>query len=837
MSVTPTVKNKTLNLPVQGMSCASCSARIEKKVGELEGVEKASVNFAAEVAAITYDPEVISPADVSETIEKLGFQIPRGKGVFPVQGMTCASCVSRVEKKLLAIEGVVAARVNLATEKAAIEYLPAVTGFENFQSALQDIGYTLLPAEDEGESRQASEEEHHAGELRQIKFKFISSAVLSAVIMLSGMQTTIPFLPNAESPFFHMWLFVLATPVQFWAGWQFYKGAWAGLKHGYADMNTLIAVGTSSAYFFSAFATFFPASLHFLKEGVAVYFDTSAMIIALVLLGRWLEARAKSRASSAIKKLMGMQSKTARIEREGEEVEIPIAEVVPGDTVIVRPGEKIPVDGTILEGTAVVDESMITGESIPVEKDAGKDVFGASINKTGFFKIRATHLGKDSVLSQIIKLVEEAQGSKAPVQRLADKVAGIFVPVVIGIALVAFIFWWGMGETVVTLPTDPFIFALMIFISVLIIACPCALGLATPTAIMVGTGKGAEMGILIKGGETLEQAQKLDTVIFDKTGTLTWGQPEVTDVFIATDSKFSVDRLLTLAASLEKGSEHPLGQSIVKEAERRNLKLMPVADFATRPGFGVQGQVDGLNVSLGNLKMMQDDAVDTSALTARIEEMARQGKTPMILSIGNDATGIISSADTVRPNAKEVIKRLQSMGLEIVMITGDNTHTAQAIAKELHIDRVLAEVLPAGKAEEVKKLKQDGRFVAMVGDGINDAPALAEANIGIAIGSGTDIAMEASDITLMTKDLHAVPDAIELSKQTMRKIRQNLFWAFFYNSLGIPLAAGVFFPMYGILLKPIVAAGAMAFSSVSVVSNALLLKRFKSSQPARTDGL
>ncbi|GJL78006.1 MAG: copper-translocating P-type ATPase [Nitrospinaceae bacterium] len=829
MSVAQESKLQSINLPVKGMSCASCSARIEKKVGELEGVGTASVNFGAESATVVYDPKIISPADVTQTIEKLGFQVPGAKEVFKVEGMTCASCVSRVEKKLSGLEGVLEARVNLATEKAVIEYLPALTGLQNFQSALKDIGYTLHPAEEDAGSKGVSEEERHAVELGRVRFKFISSAVLSAAIMLSSMQTALPFLPNAESSFFHFWLLLLATPVQFWAGWQFYKGTWAGVKHGYADMNTLIAVGTSAAYFFSAFATFFPSTLEFMEGGIVVYFDTSTMIITLVLLGRWLEARAKSRASAAIKKLMGLQPKTARIERNGEEVEIPIAEVIPGDTVVVRPGEKIPVDGTIVEGTAVVDESMITGESVPAEKDSGQDVFGASINKTGFFKLRATHLGKDSVLSQIIKLVEEAQGSKAPVQRLADKVSGIFVPVVIGIALLAFFIWWGAGEAMVPLPTAPFIFALMIFISVLIIACPCALGLATPTAIMVGTGKGAEMGILIKGGETLEQVQKLDTIVFDKTGTLTWGQPEVTDVFIETEAKISVDRLLVLAASLEKGSEHPLGQAIVKEAERQHLKLTPVSNFSSRPGFGVQGRVDGLEIALGNFKMMQEDAVEISALKGRIEEMAGQGKTPVILAIDKKAVGIISTADTVRPQAKEVVKRLHGMGLEIVMITGDNPYTAKAIAEELHIDRVLAEVLPAGKAEEVKKLKQDGHFVAMVGDGINDAPALAEANIGLAIGSGTDIAMEASDITLMTKDLNAVADAIELSKQTMRKIRQNLFWAFFYNTLGIPLAAGVFYPMYGILLQPIFAAAAMSLSSVSVVGNALLLKRFKSS--------
>ena len=817
-----------MTLPVKGMSCASCASRIEKKVGGLEGVEKASVNFGAELAVVDFDAEKISFADVSQTIEKLGYEVPRTKKVFRVGGMSCASCVSRVEGKLSSMEGVATARVNLATEKAVIEYLPAITGLQNFQSALKDIGYTLLPDEEE-DSQSADEEERHVRELRLVKIKFIASAVLGAAIMLSGMQETLPVLPHAGTPFFHFWLFVMATPVQFWAGWQFYRGAWAGLKHGYADMNTLIVVGTSSAYFFSVFATFFPSAIESLGQGVVVYYDTSSLIIALVLLGRWLEARAKSRASSAIKKLMGLQPKTARVERDGEEVEILIAEVVPGDTVIVRSGEKIPVDGVIIEGTAVVDESMITGESVPVEKKSGNEVFGASINKTGYFKCRATHLGKDSVLSQIIKLVEEAQGSKAPVQRLADKVAGIFVPIVIGIALLAFFVWWGAGEAMVVLPTAPFIFALMIFISVLIIACPCALGLATPTAIMVGTGKGAEMGILIKGGETLEQAQKLDTVIFDKTGTLTWGKPEVTDVFVETEMKISAERLLILSASLEKGSEHPLAQAVIQEARRRGLKQVPVADFKTRPGFGVQGKVDGLEISLGNLKMMAEDDVDISALRDRIEEMARQGKTPMILAIGKKVAGVIASADTVKPQAKEVVKKLQNMGLDVVMISGDHQQTAQAIANELHIDRVLAEVLPAGKAEEVKKLKQEGRFVAMVGDGINDAPALVEANIGIAIGSGTDIAMEASDITLMTQDLNAVADAILLSKKTMSKIRQNLFWAFFYNILGIPLAAGVFFPIFGILLKPIVAAGAMSLSSVSVVSNALLLKRFKSS--------
>ncbi|MFQ5450759.1 MAG: heavy metal translocating P-type ATPase [Nitrospinaceae bacterium] len=825
MNLTKTSETQTLRLPVKGMSCASCSSRIEKKVGELEGVETASVNFGAELATVEWDPQKVSPAEISETIEKLGFEVPRVRRIFPVEGMTCASCVSRVEKKLSQLEGVLDVQVNLATEKAALEYLPSLIGFKDFQSALTGMGYTLLPGE---EVRGAEEEEErHAREMEGLKTRFVVSAVAAGVIILSGIGPGVPFLPSKGSPFFDLWLFALATPVQFWAGWRFYRGTWAGIQHGYADMNTLIAVGTTAAYFYSVFATFFPGTLESLGQAGVVYYDTSVTIIALVLMGRWFEARAKSRASDAIKKLIGLQPKTARVEREGEEKEILIAEVVRGDIVIVRPGEKIPVDGTILEGSTAVDESMITGESIPVEKKSGDDVVGASINKTGYFKMRAVRLGKDSVLSQIIKLIEEAQGSKAPVQRLADRVAGVFVPAVILVALVAFGFWWAFGASVIALPVPSFLFGLMIFISVLIIACPCALGLATPTAIMVGTGKGAELGILIKGGETLEQVQKLDTILFDKTGTLTWGEPQVTDVFLDSQTDVSVDRLVGLAASLEKGSEHPLGQAIVQEAARRNLKLTSIAEFRTRPGFGVQGEVEGMKVAVGNLKLMEEDGVEISGLKDRIGEMARQGKTPMVLAIDKKAVGIIAAADTVRPNAREVVERLQRMGLEVIMITGDNSHTAQAIGRQLHIDRVLSEVLPAGKAEEVVKLKQKGRFVAMVGDGINDAPALAQAQIGIAIGSGTDVAMEASDITLMTHDLHAVANAIELSKKTMSKIRQNLFWAFFYNCLGIPIAAGVLYPFYGILLKPLFAAAAMSFSSVSVVSNSLLLKRFK----------
>ncbi|NIP99319.1 MAG: heavy metal translocating P-type ATPase, partial [Nitrospinaceae bacterium] len=623
------------------------------------------------------------------------------------------------------------------------------------------------------------EKDRHEQDLRRVRTKFLGSAVLSAVILLGSLQG-VP-LPGPPGSFlFNLSLFVLATPVQFWAGAQFYRGTWAGFKHGYADMNTLIAVGTSAAYFYSAFAVFFPSVIRAVDPQVSVYFDTSAMIVTLVLLGRWLEARAKSRASDAIKKLMALQPKTARVERQGQEREIPVSEVVAGDTVLVRPGERIPVDGTIREGSTSVDESVITGESMPVDKKPEEGVLGASINKTGFFKMTATRLGKDSVLAQIIRLVEEAQGSKAPVQRLADRVAAVFVPVVIGIAVLAFLFWWGWGASLVSLPASPFLFALLIFIAVLIIACPCALGLATPTAIMVGTGKGAEMGILIKGGETLEQVQKLDTLLFDKTGTLTWGTPEITDVLVESEVRIDPDRLLVLAASLEKGSEHPLAQAVVREAERRGLKTLPVSDFKALPGFGVQGTVEGKTVALGNLKLMQDRGTEISGFQDRIQALARKGKTPMVFSVDGKAAGLIAAADQVKPHAREAVANLQAMGLDVVMISGDNEYTARAVGAELGIREVRYEVLPEGKAEEVDKLKSQGRCVAMVGDGINDAPALAKADVGIALGSGTDIAMEASDITLMNRDLNAVPGAIELSRKTLSKIRQNLFWAFFY---------------------------------------------------------
>ena len=819
----PNIQN--ISLPVKGMSCASCSARIEKKVGELGGVSSVQVNFAAEVASIEFDSTKISASQFSPAIEKLGFQVPSRHETFSVEGMTCASCVARVEKKLLALEGVHDAKVNLAAEQVWIDYQPALTDFEFLQTALEQVGYRLCPAQVESRdlSMQRDEARHH-NNLAQLKRKLILSGFISLMVMILPMQRIV----HLDSNILNIFLFVLATPVQFFCGGQFYRGAFSGFRHGYADMNTLIAVGTSSAYFYSIFATFFPDKIG--MPTLEVYYDTSVMIITLVLLGRWMEARAKHSASSAIKRLMGLQPKTAQVERDGVELKINAEELVLGDLVLVRPGEKIPVDGTMTYGQSSIDESMLTGESVPVEKKQGDEVIGASLNKTGFFKMRVTHLGKDTLLAQIIQLVEQAQGSKAPVQRLADKIAGIFVPVVIGLAVLAFGFWWGVGDLFGPLPTTPFLFALMIFISVMIIACPCALGLATPTAIMVGTGKGAEMGILIKGGEALEQAEKLDTVVFDKTGTLTRGKPEVADVLLSPEASLNADRLMVLAGSLEKNSEHPLAQAVVSEAKKRSLKLETPTDFEALPGFGVRGKIGRETVFLGNIKLMQEQQIDFSLLSDDLEKLAEQGKTPMILSVDGKFAGIITTTDSLKPNAKQTVRRLQLMGINVKMVTGDNRKTAQAIAKKLGIEDVVSDVLPSEKLDEIKKLIAQGHKVAMVGDGINDAPALAESTVGIALGSGTDVAMEASDITLVTSDLQAVPQAIELSRQTLAKIRQNLFWAFFYNILGIPIAAGLLYPFYGVLLKPVFAAVAMSLSSVSVVGNSLLLKRFSPSK-------
>lgn len=740
-------KNEKVTLAVKGMSCASCSARIEKKVSGLEGVSSAKVNFAAETATVKFNPEIIPAERFPQEIQKLGFEVPA------VQDMSSAEDKQIKDQAILKLKSVLAG----------------------------------------------------------------ATGILVIFLGMKGAELSLPLHLN-------ILLFLLASPVQFYCGSQFYRGAWNGIHHGYADMNTLVAVGTSAAYLYSAVVAIFPKSISF--AGEKVYFDTSVMIIALVLLGRWLEARARQSASNAIKKLMRLQPKTAKVERQGEERKVNISDLVLEDRVLVRPGEQIPIDGKLYEGSSSVDESMLTGESTPVDKNAGDEVYGGSINKTGFFKMKVKRLGHDTTLAQIIKLMEDAQGSKAPAQKLADKIAGIFVPSVIGLAVFSFLFWLVFGDSVSETPASSFSFSLMVFISVLIIACPCALGLATPTAIMVGTGRGAKMGILIKGGETLERVEKIDTLVFDKTGTLTWGKPEVTDVLLANGTPYDADQLLTLAGSLEKGSEHPLALAVTAEAVKRKLKLETPGDFNALPGFGVEGEVNNKKVLLGNKSLMIERHIDISSLEDPFCKLTENGKTPMIVCVEGHAVGLIATTDALKPNAEKDICCLKEMGLEVVMLTGDNSKTAGSVARDLGIDRVVSEVPPSGKVAEIKRLKKSGHNVAMVGDGINDAPALAAADVGIALGSGSDVAMEASDITLVGSDIKAVVDSIRLGKATMSKIRQNLFWAFIYNILGIPIAAGVLYPAYGMLLQPVFAAVAMSLSSVSVVGNSLLLNKY-----------
>jgi P-type Cu+ transporter len=813
--------SKTVQIPVQGMTCAACAARVQRALGKVPGVCEASVNFASEKAAVSYDPRVVSPESLVKAVTDAGYGVARERLTLNVGDMSCASCVARVEKALAQTQGVISASVNFAAENAQIEYIPGAVTPADLKRVVREAGYSIRELENQGAGAVETAEgvdRARAHERRVMGTKFVVSLGVGITLML------LMFFPPSFITMRQLWLlmFGLATPIQLWAGWQFYRAAWAALKHRSADMNTLIAVGTSAAYLYSAAVTFFPGFF----EGAAgagfkaeVYYDSAVTIIALILLGRFLEARAKGQTSDAMKKLIGLQAKTARVERDGLETDIPIEDVLPGDLVLVRPGEKIPVDGVILEGRSSVDESMLTGEPMPVEKGPGAEVIGATLNKTGSFRFRAVKVGRDTALAQIIRLVEEAQGSKAPIQRMADYVAGIFVPAVFGIALVAFAVWLFLG------PDPRFTLALLAFVSVVIIACPCALGLATPTAIMVGTGKGAENGILIRSGEALERAYKLDTVVLDKTGTITMGKPSVTDVVVG--DTLGADALVTLAAAAERGSEHPLGEAIVQHATDRGFPLPETRGFNALPGLGIEVEVAGRRVLLGNAKLMNEHSCALNGLAGHAERLAAEGKTTVFVAVDGDVAGIVAVADTVKPGSSDAVAQLKAMGLKVAMITGDNRRTAEAIAAQVGLDRVLAEVLPEHKADEVKKLQSEGHVVAMVGDGINDAPALAQADIGIAIGTGTDVAMEASDITLIRGDLMPIVTAIRLSKATMRTIRQNLFWAFGYNTLLIPVAAGVLYPLFGILLNPVYAAAAMALSSVSVVSNSLRLRRFK----------
>jgi len=808
-----------IEIPVTLMSCASCAAHIEKALSAAKGVRSASVNFAAEKAIVSYDPSLINVSGLVSIIREQGYGVSTSTVTLPVKGISCASCVSNIEGALKSLEGVSLASVNFGTEKATIDYFPFQTNVRDFKKAIRDAGYDVVEAE-KGEDVVEKEQRERQEAYRQLRTRVITGAILAVplMVLMQWHHIGLSRIVHIPMQLNHIIQLLLATPVQFWIGWQFYAGALAAARHRTTNMNTLIAVGTSSAYLYSIVATFFPKVFEIKGYSAEVYFDTSATIIVLILLGRLFEARAKGQTSEAVKKLIGLQPRTARILKAGAETDIPIEDVEMGDILVVRPGERIPVDGVIREGYSSVDESMVTGESMPVEKQAGDQVIGATINKTGSFRFEARKVGRDTMLSHIIEMVQTAQGSKPPIARMADLIASYFVPAVIGIASLTFVIWYIFG------PAPSFTYAVLNFIAVLIIACPCSLGLATPTSVMVGTGKGAEYGVLIRSGEALEIAHKVNTVVFDKTGTLTRGRPEVTDII--TRGVPSAEILL-YAASAEKGSEHPLGEAIVRKAAGENVATKDSGRFSAIPGLGIKAEIDGRTVLLGNEKLMIDNGVVVDDFRDDARKIAEEGKTPMFVSIDGQASGMIAVADTLKEESIRAVRTLQALGIEVVMLTGDNQRTGEAIAKQAGISRVFAEVLPDQKAENVRKLQAEGKVVAMVGDGINDAPALAQADVGIAIGTGTDVAMEAADITLISGDIRGVATAIALSKATMRNIKQNLFWAFAYNVILIPVAAGVLFPFFGILMNPMLAAGAMGFSSVTVVTNALRLKRFR----------
>jgi P-type Cu+ transporter len=810
-------------IQIQGMSCAACVRRVEQGLNALEGVSSASVNFATERASVDFDPDAVTPDALKAKIKELGYEVVEtqaGQGeklqktTVSIGGMNCAACVRRVEVALKALPGVKDASVNLATSRGTLIHEADGLNVSELKKAIDDAGYQFLGLL--GETETDPMEAARARDLADLKLKLVVGIVLSILIHVGSAPHFFPFLLSIPHHLVLLALLVMTTPVVFWVGSRFFIGAYKAALQRTTDMNTLVAVGALSAYVYSILVTFLPK--FFESAGITphVYYDGAAMIVTLILLGRYLEARAKGKTSAAIKRLMGLKPKTARVIKDGREMDIPIGLVTTGDVILVKPGEKIPTDGVLLSGVSAVDESMLTGESIPVGKEVGSEVFGATINKTGSFTFRATKVGAETALAQIIRLVEEAQGSKAPIQRVADRVASIFVPVVFCIAILTFVIWY------VFVPEPLFSRALLNFVSVLIIACPCAMGLATPTAVMVGTGIGAEKGILIKGGESLEKAYKLTTVVFDKTGTLTKGEPAVTEI-VPADGVPS-DDLLRVALSIEAVSEHPLAQAIVEKGRAQGLEALPLDNFEALSGLGVRAFVGGKKVLLGNMRLMEQHGMQMNGLDVQAAKLLEQGRTSVFVAQEGQVKGLIGLSDTPRETARETVEALKKMGLKVMMITGDNRKTAWAVSQAVGIDEVLAEVLPGGKAAEISRLQKDGQVVAMVGDGINDAPALTAADIGIALGAGTDVAMEAGDITLIQNDLRLVPAAIKLSFQTMRVIKQNLFWAFFYNSLGIPIAAGVLYPFFGILLNPVFAAAAMALSSVSVISNSLRLR-------------
>lgn len=810
-------------LKISGMNCASCVHKLETGLQKTDGVQEASVNLSSEKATVYYDDSFITYQELMKIIENLGYTaypLHIEKIILPVSGMSCASCVNKIETELKKQKGIISVTANLAGEKVVVEYDSSEISLGELKNKIVGLGYQVLEAE--RETAEDREQVQRKAEMKRLFFDFLLGAVLTTAVLIGSLPHMVEGWGQWVPSFLvlPLTLLILTTPVQFVSGWRFYRGAYSALRHKTSDMNVLVALGTTTAWAYSAGMTLFPDFLTGLGFPYQLYYDVATVITTLIILGRLLEAKAKGKTSEAIRRLMGMRAKTARVVRDDEEMDIPVEEVVEGDQIIVRPGEKVPVDGVILTGRTSLDESMLTGESIPVEKSAGDEVIGATINKTGSFKFKATRVGRDTMLAQIVQLVEEAQGSKAPIQRNVDIVTAYFVPFVIIIAVLSLVFWLIFG------PEPSLIFGLTTFIAVLIIACPCALGLATPTAIMVGTGKGAENGILIKDAESLEISYKLNAIVFDKTGTITVGEPSLIDLIV--DDGYKEDEILRLISSAEAGSEHPLGEAITRAGKEKGLDLVEPDEFNAVPGRGIAAQVSGREILIGSQQLMTDNNVEVSDKhLSTADSLADEGKTPMFTAVDGKTAAVLAVADTLKENSIKTITALQNMNIQVVMLTGDNKRTAEAIAGQIGIDMVLAEVLPEDKAEEIKKLQEKGKIVAMVGDGINDAPALAQADIGIAIGTGTDVAMEASDITLISGDLMGVPTAIKLSRSTTKMIWQNLFWAFFYNVTLIPVAAGVLWPFFGIILNPMLAAAAMAFSSISVVMNTMRLRFFK----------